>query len=159
MNRTTVQKPSLEGMNVKDALDPTGCGNTFCGGFLVGWYRTRDLLTAALWGSVSASFSKPLISNLLLLCEPPIFCASYYSSSVHNLSIIFGCVGVEWDSFFLIQGEQNVGPFQQRQSGFKLLMATYFIYCKGGVFGDIRSLTPKPDCSVGVRRHSSTSSL
>jgi hypothetical protein len=43
-------------MDVKDSIDPTGCGNTFCGGFLVGWYRTRDLLTAALWGSVSASF-------------------------------------------------------------------------------------------------------
>ncbi|XP_024545143.1 uncharacterized protein C16C9.01c [Selaginella moellendorffii] len=38
-------------------VDPTGCGNTFCGGFLIGWWKTRDLLKAAVWGSVSASFS------------------------------------------------------------------------------------------------------
>jgi fructose-1-phosphate kinase PfkB-like protein len=67
---------------VKDAIDPTGCGNTFCGGFLVGWYKTRNLLTAALWGSVSASFSKPLTSSLRSL----------------NLSIIFVSVGVNWNS-------------------------------------------------------------
>jgi hypothetical protein len=28
--------------------DPTGCGNAFCGGFLVGWLEHRDLLTGAL---------------------------------------------------------------------------------------------------------------
>ncbi|KAG0577584.1 hypothetical protein KC19_5G166500 [Ceratodon purpureus] len=54
--KSKVQNFSLEGMDVKDAIDPTGCGNTFCGGFLAGWYKTRNLLTAALWGSVSASF-------------------------------------------------------------------------------------------------------
>ncbi|KAI5082224.1 hypothetical protein GOP47_0001967 [Adiantum capillus-veneris] len=37
-------------------VDPTGCGNTFCGGFAAGWWKTRDLLTSGLWGSVSASF-------------------------------------------------------------------------------------------------------
>ncbi|KAL3700793.1 hypothetical protein R1sor_018815 [Riccia sorocarpa] len=37
-------------------VDPTGCGNSFCGGFLAGWVQTRDLLTAALCGSVAASF-------------------------------------------------------------------------------------------------------
>ncbi|GAQ89655.1 hypothetical protein KFL_005470070 [Klebsormidium nitens] len=36
--------------------DPTGCGNAFCGGFLVGWLEHRDLLTGALYGSVAASF-------------------------------------------------------------------------------------------------------
>lgn len=51
-----MQKASLEGLDVMNILDPTGCGNTFCGGFLAGWYKTRNLLTAALWGSVSASF-------------------------------------------------------------------------------------------------------
>jgi len=51
--------PSLEGLDVKAVVDPTGCGNSFCGGFLVGWYKTRNLVTAGLWGSVSASFSKP----------------------------------------------------------------------------------------------------
>ena len=62
IERTKVKNFSLEGMEVKEAIDPTGCGNTFCGGFLVGWYKTRNILTAALWGSVSASFSKPLPS-------------------------------------------------------------------------------------------------
>lgn len=66
-NRTKVQKASLEGLDVMNILDPTGCGNTFCGGFLAGWYKTRNLLTAALWGSVSASFSKPFSSYLHVL--------------------------------------------------------------------------------------------
>ncbi|KAG0561964.1 hypothetical protein KC19_9G107000 [Ceratodon purpureus] len=52
---TKLQKTGLEGMDVEAILDPTGCGNTFCGGFLAGWYKTRNLLTAALWGSISAS--------------------------------------------------------------------------------------------------------
>lgn len=68
MNMIKMQKASFEGMNVKALLDPTGCGNTFCGGFLAGWYQTRNLLTAALWGSVSASFSKPLTSYPLTAC-------------------------------------------------------------------------------------------
>ncbi|KAH8937320.1 hypothetical protein BDL97_16G022000 [Sphagnum fallax] len=52
------EEPTLriKGVNVKKILDPTGCGNTFCGGFLAGWYKTHDLLTAALWGSIAASF-------------------------------------------------------------------------------------------------------
>ncbi|KAH7373388.1 hypothetical protein KP509_17G053600 [Ceratopteris richardii] len=36
-------------------VDPTGCGNTFCGGFAVGWWQTRNLLTAGLWGTIAAS--------------------------------------------------------------------------------------------------------
>jgi sugar/nucleoside kinase (ribokinase family) len=37
-------------------VDPTGCGDAFAGGFLVGWAETRDLRTALAYGSVSASF-------------------------------------------------------------------------------------------------------
>lgn len=62
--KDNVQRASFKGMNIKEILDPTGCGNTFCGGFLVGWYKTRNLLTAALWGSISASFSKCYFSGL-----------------------------------------------------------------------------------------------
>jgi sugar/nucleoside kinase (ribokinase family) len=39
------------------AVDPTGCGDTFAGGFLVGWTETGDLRTALAYGSVSASFA------------------------------------------------------------------------------------------------------
>ena len=39
-----------------DPVDPVGAGNAYCGGFLVGWSETRDLVTAGLYGSVSASF-------------------------------------------------------------------------------------------------------
>ena len=38
------------------ALDPTGAGDAFCGGFLVGMAQTRDAVQAALYGAVSASF-------------------------------------------------------------------------------------------------------
>jgi cytidine kinase len=37
-------------------VDPVGAGNAYCGGFLVGWTETRDLVTAGLYGTVSASF-------------------------------------------------------------------------------------------------------
>ncbi len=38
------------------AVDPTGAGDAFCGGFLVGIARTADPFQAALYGAVSASF-------------------------------------------------------------------------------------------------------
>jgi sugar/nucleoside kinase (ribokinase family) len=41
----------------EDALDPTGAGDAFCGGFLYGYATTRDPLRAALHGSVAASFA------------------------------------------------------------------------------------------------------
>jgi sugar/nucleoside kinase (ribokinase family) len=37
-------------------VDPVGAGNAYCGGFLVGWQDTGDVLTAGRWGSVAASF-------------------------------------------------------------------------------------------------------
>ena len=37
-------------------VDPTGAGDAFCGGFLVGLRETGDLVRAALYGTVSASF-------------------------------------------------------------------------------------------------------
>ena len=35
--------------------DPTGAGDSFCGGFLAGYKKTYDPLQAALYGNVSAS--------------------------------------------------------------------------------------------------------
>lgn len=37
-------------------VDPVGAGNTFCGGFLVGWVQTGDLRLAGMYGVVAASF-------------------------------------------------------------------------------------------------------
>ena len=37
-------------------IDPTGAGDSFCGGFLVGLHETRDVVQAALYGTVAASF-------------------------------------------------------------------------------------------------------
>jgi ribokinase len=39
-----------------EAVDATGAGDTFCGGALVGYARTRDPLQALLHGAISASF-------------------------------------------------------------------------------------------------------
>lgn len=39
------------------ALDPTGAGDAFCGGFLAGLIRTGDPVAAACLGAVSASFA------------------------------------------------------------------------------------------------------
>jgi ribokinase len=35
--------------------DPTGAGDSFCGGFLAGFQKTNDPLMAAVYGNVSAS--------------------------------------------------------------------------------------------------------
>jgi sugar/nucleoside kinase (ribokinase family) len=37
-------------------VDTVGAGNAYCGGFLVGWAQTHDLVTAGLYGAVAASF-------------------------------------------------------------------------------------------------------
>ena len=37
-------------------VDVTGCGNSFCGGFLATFSRGGSLEDSAVWGSVSASF-------------------------------------------------------------------------------------------------------
>jgi len=39
-----------------EVRDPIGAGNAYCGGFLAGWIQTREILTAGIYGSVSASF-------------------------------------------------------------------------------------------------------
>lgn len=39
------------------AIDPTGAGDAFCGGFLYGYALSRDPLEAALSGTISASFA------------------------------------------------------------------------------------------------------
>ncbi len=38
------------------AIDPTGAGDAFCGGFLVGLHETGDPVLAAAFGTISASF-------------------------------------------------------------------------------------------------------
>ncbi len=40
-----------------DAVDPTGAGDAFCGGFLVGYTETGDGVEAAVFGTVAASFA------------------------------------------------------------------------------------------------------
>lgn len=42
---------------VPTIIDQTGAGNSYCGGFLVGWRRSGDLRVAACYGAVSASFA------------------------------------------------------------------------------------------------------
>ncbi len=39
------------------AIDPTGVGDAFCGGFLAGYRKTYDPLRAVLYGSISASLA------------------------------------------------------------------------------------------------------
>lgn len=39
-----------------NVVDPTGGGNGFLGGLAVGLARTGDVITAAMWGNVAASF-------------------------------------------------------------------------------------------------------
>lgn len=50
-------------------LDFIGCGNMFCGGFLVGWYKIWNLLIVVLWGSVLVSFSKLFFLYFYVFCN------------------------------------------------------------------------------------------
>jgi sugar/nucleoside kinase (ribokinase family) len=45
--------PAVPGTKV---VDPTGCGNAFCGGFLAALQAGEPLEAAAQWGCVAASF-------------------------------------------------------------------------------------------------------
>lgn len=42
---------------VEDVVDVTGAGNAYCGGFIVGYYRTGDAKQAGWFGGVSASLA------------------------------------------------------------------------------------------------------
>ena len=44
-------------VDVPKIVDQTGAGNTYCGGFIVGWCRHHDLVTAGCYGAVAASFA------------------------------------------------------------------------------------------------------
>jgi sugar/nucleoside kinase (ribokinase family) len=51
--------------------DPTGAGDAFCGAFLVGLDQTNDLIRAAMWGTVSASFAVESADALALAAVTP----------------------------------------------------------------------------------------
>ena len=50
-----------------EAIDPTGAGDAFCGGFLAGLMATGDALCAVLCGTASASFAVESFGPLRLL--------------------------------------------------------------------------------------------
>ncbi len=52
-------------------VDATGCGDSFCGGTLVGYLRSRDPVKALLHGSVSASFCVETVGCAGLLSSTP----------------------------------------------------------------------------------------
>lgn len=54
--RTADQASWLLPSLVRQPVDVTGCGDAFCGGFLIGWCETGDLRMGAAYGTVSASF-------------------------------------------------------------------------------------------------------
>lgn len=59
---------SIPAVPVAQVVDQTGAGNTYCGAFLVGWMRSGgDLLTAACYGAVAASFALEVIG----VCDVP----------------------------------------------------------------------------------------
>ena len=50
-NKNTIKVPCIQ----TEAIDPTGAGDSFCGGFLAGFIETGDPLMAARFGTISAS--------------------------------------------------------------------------------------------------------
>ena len=47
----------IPAVEVADVVDQTGAGNTYCGGFLVGYCRERDIVGAGCYGAAAASFT------------------------------------------------------------------------------------------------------
>lgn len=47
----------MEGEQESEVVDPTGAGNAFLGAFSIGYLETRDVIEAAFYGSVAASFA------------------------------------------------------------------------------------------------------
>ena len=47
----------IPALDVPDIVDQTGAGNTYCGGFLVGWQRHGDVKLAGCYGAASAAFA------------------------------------------------------------------------------------------------------
>ena len=47
----------IPAVEVAQIVDVTGAGNTYCGGFVVGWQRERDLALAGCYGATAASFT------------------------------------------------------------------------------------------------------
>lgn len=64
----------------REIADATGAGDAFCGGFLVGLARHDDALTAALMGSVSASFATEAVGPKALARASPELAASRLSA-------------------------------------------------------------------------------
>lgn len=49
--------PSFYKKGSYQIVDPTGAGNTFLGGFIAGWNRSKDITESSLYGNVAASFA------------------------------------------------------------------------------------------------------
>ena len=47
----------IPAVEVNEVVDQTGAGNTYCGGFVVGWRRERDPVAAGCYGAAAASFT------------------------------------------------------------------------------------------------------
>ncbi len=62
---TANERWTIPAVPVPHIIDQTGAGNTYCGAFLVGWYRTRDLRTAGYYGAVAASFALETVGVLI----------------------------------------------------------------------------------------------
>lgn len=56
-HRDETELISVPAVPVPAVTDQTGAGNTYCGGFLTGWLETGDLLQAACYATVAASFA------------------------------------------------------------------------------------------------------
>lgn len=67
---TSKERIHIPAVPVATVVDQTGAGNTYCGGFMVGWYRTRDLRQAGYYGAVAASFT---LEHTGVLAEPDTF--------------------------------------------------------------------------------------
>ena len=47
----------IPALPVREIIDQTGAGNSYCGGFVVGWQREKDLAAAGCYGAAAASFT------------------------------------------------------------------------------------------------------
>lgn len=66
---TKDERHHIPAMPVAQIIDQTGAGNTYCGGFMVGYMRTGNIKQAGIYGAIAASFNLEHVGVLQLTEE------------------------------------------------------------------------------------------
>lgn len=73
--------------SIGSAVDPTGGGDAYCGGFLAGYLITNDAVAAAVMGTVSASYAIQSVGMASLLAPNAEEASERFSTLLQRVSV------------------------------------------------------------------------